>query len=86
MLANMPFLFPDESNILQIYCKLYLWDSSNSVWKERGKGLLRLNDKINNDQVSSRLGKHILSTRNELDINYSSNLLYFLSYANIGMS
>ncbi|RWS30245.1 ran-binding protein 3-like isoform X1 [Leptotrombidium deliense] len=44
-----------ESNVLQIYCKLYSWESSGSSWKERGKGLLRLNDKIKDDKLCSRL-------------------------------
>ncbi|RWS01984.1 ran-binding protein 3-like isoform X1, partial [Dinothrombium tinctorium] len=44
-----------ESNVLQIYCKLYSWESAGSMWKERGKGFLRLNDKIKEDKLCSRL-------------------------------
>ncbi|XP_039273239.2 ran-binding protein 3-like [Styela clava] len=36
----------DEKNVLQILCKLFQYDSSNSkTWVERGRGHLRLNDK-----------------------------------------
>jgi len=46
-----------ESNVLQIFCKLYSWESSSISWKERGKGFLRLNDKMKDDKLCSRLGK-----------------------------
>ncbi|XP_015783632.1 ran-binding protein 3 [Tetranychus urticae] len=45
----------DESNVLQIFCKLYLWDSATAFWKEKGKGMLRLNDKMKDDKLCSRL-------------------------------
>lgn len=32
----------NESNVLQMNCKLYAW--VNSSWQERGRGILRLND------------------------------------------
>ncbi|XP_071954107.1 uncharacterized protein [Antedon mediterranea] len=35
----------DEENVLQAQCKLYLFDSSTQSWLEKGRGLLRLNDK-----------------------------------------
>lgn len=44
-----------ESNVLQIFCKLYSWESSSISWKERGKGFLRLNDKMKDDKLCSRL-------------------------------
>lgn len=48
----------DESNVLQIHCKLYSWVTEESVWKEKGKGFLKLNDKKNrDDRLSSRLSK-----------------------------
>ena len=40
----------DESNVMQITCKLYLYSSSaasssaSTTWVERGRGFLRLND------------------------------------------
>ncbi|XP_041085701.1 ran-binding protein 3-like isoform X1 [Polyodon spathula] len=33
-----------ESNVLQIQCKLFVFDKSTQTWVERGRGLLRLND------------------------------------------
>jgi hypothetical protein len=40
---------------MQVFCKLYLWDSASSGWKEKGKGNLRLNDRITDDRTCSRL-------------------------------
>ncbi|XP_074598046.1 ran-binding protein 3-like [Brevipalpus obovatus] len=45
----------DESNVLQTFCKLYLWESKTALWKERGKGMLRLNDKKKDGKLCSRL-------------------------------
>lgn len=48
----------DESNVLQIHCKLYHWETDDSVWKEKGKGFLKLNDKKSReDRLSSRLSQ-----------------------------
>ena len=48
----------DESNVLQIHCKLYHWETDDSVWKEKGKGFLKLNDKKSrDDRLSSRLSE-----------------------------
>ena len=50
------FIFrTDESNVKQIYCKLFQWDSATSGWKEKGRGNLRLNDKKVDGKSSSRL-------------------------------
>lgn len=46
----------DESNVLQIHCKLYHWEASEMSWKEKGKGFLKLNDRQSGDKLSSRLG------------------------------
>ena len=46
----------DESNVLQIHCKLYQWEKEDSSWKEKGKGFLKLNDKKKDDKLCSRLG------------------------------
>ncbi|KAM8867903.1 ran-binding protein 3-like [Synchiropus picturatus] len=35
-----------ERNILQIKCKLYIFEKTAQSWKDRGQGLLRLNDMI----------------------------------------
>ncbi|KAF0292621.1 Ran-binding protein 3 [Amphibalanus amphitrite] len=35
----------EESNVLQINCKLYAFNKENCSWLERGRGLLRLNDR-----------------------------------------
>nr|CAG4651865.1 EOG090X078K [Triops cancriformis] len=44
----------DESNVLQVSCKLYAFDKGN--WVERGAGPLRLNDKLGSStNLQSRL-------------------------------
>ncbi|KAG9350711.1 hypothetical protein JZ751_024600 [Albula glossodonta] len=46
-----------ESNVLQIQCKLFVFDKTSQSWVERGRGLLRLNDKVSSDDgtLQSRL-------------------------------
>ncbi|XP_015441045.1 ran-binding protein 3 isoform X6 [Pteropus alecto] len=47
-----------ESNVLQIQCKLFVFDKTSQSWVERGRGLLRLNDMASTDDgtLQSRLG------------------------------
>jgi len=48
----------DESTVMQLHCKLYQWETEESVWKEKGKGFLKLNDKKSReDRLSSRLSQ-----------------------------
>ncbi|KAM4551127.1 ran-binding protein 3b isoform 3-T3 [Odontesthes bonariensis] len=46
-----------ESNVLQMQCKLYVFEKTAQSWIERGRGLLRLNDKASTDDgtLQSRL-------------------------------
>ncbi|MEE6487239.1 hypothetical protein FKM82_014845 [Ascaphus truei] len=46
-----------ESNVLQIQCKLFVFDKVSQSWVERGRGLLRLNDMASTDDgmLQSRL-------------------------------
>ncbi|XP_062968085.1 ran-binding protein 3 isoform X1 [Cynocephalus volans] len=46
-----------ESNVLQIQCKLFVFDKTSQSWVERGRGLLRLNDMASTDDgtLQSRL-------------------------------
>ncbi|KYN16703.1 Ran-binding protein 3, partial [Trachymyrmex cornetzi] len=43
-----------ETNVLQINCKLFAFDKSTSSWQERGRGMLRLNDR---DEESRLVGR-----------------------------
>jgi Ran-binding protein 3 len=36
----------EETNVLQISCKLHTFDKAKGSWAERGRGQLRLNDKV----------------------------------------
>ncbi|KAK1152524.1 ran-binding protein 3-like [Acipenser oxyrinchus oxyrinchus] len=46
-----------ESNVLQIQCKLFVFDKITQTWVERGRGLLRLNDMASTEDgtLQSRL-------------------------------
>lgn len=46
-----------ERNVLQINCKLFVFNKENQVWTERGRGYLRLNDTAvsNNGPFRSRI-------------------------------
>ncbi|CAD6236764.1 GSCOCG00012479001-RA-CDS [Cotesia congregata] len=44
----------EEVNILQINCKLFTFDKGTGGWKERGRGILRLNDR---DEESRLVGR-----------------------------
>ncbi|KAJ8374679.1 hypothetical protein SKAU_G00052590 [Synaphobranchus kaupii] len=46
-----------ESNVLQIQCKLFVFEKTYQSWVERGRGLLRLNDMASTDDgtLQSRL-------------------------------
>lgn len=58
----------DEVNVLQLHCRLFIFDGNNSTWIERGRGLLRLNDSKTADEknvVSSRL---IVRTKGSLRV------------------
>ncbi|XP_075698109.1 ran-binding protein 3-like isoform X2 [Rhinoderma darwinii] len=37
-----------ERNVLQVYCKLFVFNKENQGWTERGRGYLRLNDTATN--------------------------------------
>ncbi|XP_063310054.1 ran-binding protein 3-like isoform X1 [Pelobates fuscus] len=38
-----------ERNVLQVNCKLFVLNSTNQMWNERGRGYLRLNDMASHD-------------------------------------
>lgn len=52
------FFFPPPL-LLQMQCKLYVFEKTAQSWIERGRGLLRLNDMASTDDgtLQSRLGK-----------------------------
>lgn len=45
--------------VIQMQCKLYVFEKTTQSWIERGRGLLRLNDMASTDDgtLQSRLGK-----------------------------
>ncbi|GFY42657.1 ran-binding protein 3 [Trichonephila inaurata madagascariensis] len=45
----------EELNVLQINCKLFAFDKVSMNWQERGRGLLRLNDKECKGTLHSRV-------------------------------
>uniref|UniRef100_A0A8C4QPE9 RAN binding protein 3b n=1 Tax=Eptatretus burgeri TaxID=7764 RepID=A0A8C4QPE9_EPTBU len=45
-----------ESNVLQLQCKLFVLETNSQIWRERGRGILRLNDRaLPGGGLSSRL-------------------------------
>lgn len=40
----------EETNIVQISCKLFTFDKNSGNWQERGRGNLRLNDQEISDE------------------------------------
>lgn len=56
----MKFLFV-VTILLQMQCKLYVFEKTAQSWIERGRGLLRLNDMASTDDgtLQSRLGKNV---------------------------
>ncbi|KAG8594048.1 hypothetical protein GDO81_001035 [Engystomops pustulosus] len=54
-----------ESNVLQIQCKLFVFDKISQSWVERGRGLLRLNDMASTDDgmLQSRLGELLMGRK-----------------------
>ena len=50
----------DESNVLQIHGKLYQWETSEAVWREKGNGSLKLLDRMKDGKLCSRLGKNLV--------------------------
>lgn len=44
----------EETNVLQINCKLFAFDKASGGWQERGRGTLRLNDR---DEESRLVGR-----------------------------
>ncbi|XP_058798434.1 ran-binding protein 3 [Phymastichus coffea] len=44
----------DETNVLQINCKLFAFDKATSSYQERGRGFLRLNDKDDESRLIGR--------------------------------
>lgn len=46
----------DERNVLQVFCKLYLFDKQKQNWAEKGRGTLKLNDRCHSEGIfQSRL-------------------------------
>ncbi|XP_065559012.1 ran-binding protein 3-like isoform X2 [Artemia franciscana] len=43
----------DETNVLQVHCKLHVFDKG--LWAERGRGHLRLNDSVSDETTTSRI-------------------------------
>ncbi|XP_018904841.1 uncharacterized protein RanBP3 isoform X1 [Bemisia tabaci] len=43
----------EESNVLQINCKLFAFNNENGTWTERGRGTLRVNDKESGSKLTS---------------------------------
>lgn len=62
-----------ESNVLQIQCKLFVFDKASQSWVERGRGLLRLNDMASADDGSLR-SRLVMRTQGSLRLILNTKL------------
>uniref|UniRef100_T1JGW8 RanBD1 domain-containing protein n=1 Tax=Strigamia maritima TaxID=126957 RepID=T1JGW8_STRMM len=58
----------EESNVLQVNCKLFTFDQKNSSWVERGRGLLRLNDKDESAAEGALQSRLVMRTQGSLRV------------------
>ncbi|XP_041359411.1 ran-binding protein 3-like [Gigantopelta aegis] len=56
----------EESNVLQVCCKLFLFDGDKQVWVEKGRGTLRLNDTSPEDTAEAFNSRLIMRTQGSL--------------------
>ncbi|XP_048832339.1 ran-binding protein 3-like isoform X2 [Brienomyrus brachyistius] len=62
-----------ESNVLQIQCKLFVFDKTSQSWVERGRGLLRLNDMSSTD-VGTLQSRLVMRTQGSLRLILNTKL------------
>ncbi|XP_055963249.1 ran-binding protein 3 isoform X2 [Sorex fumeus] len=62
-----------ESNVLQIQCKLFVFDKASQSWVERGRGQLRLNDMASADDGSLR-SRLVMRTQGSLRLILNTKL------------
>ncbi|XP_072555820.1 ran-binding protein 3-like isoform X2 [Paramormyrops kingsleyae] len=62
-----------ESNVLQIQCKLFVFDKTSQSWVERGRGLLRLNDMASTD-VGTLQSRLVMRTQGSLRLILNTKL------------
>ncbi|XP_077981934.1 uncharacterized protein LOC144436941 [Glandiceps talaboti] len=57
-----------EENVLQAQCKLFLFEPSNQSWLEKGRGMLRINDKSQASDVMSFKSRLVMRTQGSLRV------------------
>lgn len=62
-----------ESNVLQMQCKLFVFDKPVQSWVERGRGLLRLNDMASTDDGTLR-SRLVMRTQGSLRLILNTKL------------
>ncbi|XP_026061307.1 ran-binding protein 3-like isoform X1 [Carassius auratus] len=62
-----------ESNVLQMQCKLFVFDKPAQSWVERGRGLLRLNDMASTDDGTLR-SRLVMRTQGSLRLILNTKL------------
>ncbi|XP_076837389.1 ran-binding protein 3b isoform X2 [Brachyhypopomus gauderio] len=62
-----------ESNVLQMQCKLFVFDKPSQSWVERGRGLLRLNDMASTDDGTLR-SRLVMRTQGSLRLILNTKL------------
>ncbi|KAG1699855.1 Methylthioribulose-1-phosphate dehydratase [Nymphon striatum] len=64
----------NESNVLQVNCKLYIFDNTTSNWVEKGRGMLRLNDKTPTDSQAEIQSRLVVRTQGSLRVMLNSKV------------
>ncbi|XP_031553918.1 ran-binding protein 3-like isoform X2 [Actinia tenebrosa] len=63
-----------ERNVMQINCKLFLFDGENHSWREKGRGFLKLNDMRQSTSESTFQSRLVMRTQGHLRVMLNSKL------------
>ncbi|XP_066568285.1 ran-binding protein 3-like [Amia ocellicauda] len=62
-----------ESNVLQMTCKLFVFEKASQSWCERGRGVLRLND-LDTEQAASLQSRLVMRNQGSLKVILNTKL------------
>ncbi|KXJ09968.1 ran-binding protein 3 [Exaiptasia diaphana] len=64
----------EERNVLKVNCRLFMFDVDNHSWREKGRGLLRLNDMCQSSSESTFQSRLIMRTQGHLRVTLNTKL------------
>lgn len=76
----------DESNVLQIHCRLYHWEAdetgaSSHSWREKGRGFLKLNDKKSTETSEKFTSRLVMRTAGSLKLILNASLVSGMTFS-----